>query len=63
MSRSWRVPAVDGGARAGFRSRSDFFLKNAIRFFLENRFAFEKEKSISDFFAEVFDRDRDRVLI
>jgi len=45
---------------AGFQSGSDFSGKIADRFFPENRFAFEKEKSISDFFAEVFDRDRDR---
>ena len=58
MSRSWRVPAVDGGARAGFRSGSDFSGKIADRFFPENRSAFENEKSDRVFFAEVFDRDR-----
>jgi len=51
------------GAGADFQSGSDFFLKNEIRFFPENRFAFEKEKSDRDFFWKDFDRDRDRDCI
>ena len=42
---------------ADFRSGFDFFLKNGIRFFPENRFAIEKEKSDRVFFWKDFDRD------